>query len=104
MENVFLTSLTTPEIRQLFKEELSIFFAGFSGKNCMGNHEQLLTKFVDINGAAEITSKTPNALRVQISLGNLKSTKKGSRHYFEREYLEKWIAGEQNVKGASDKQ
>lgn len=52
------------------------------------------TKYVDINGAAEITSKTPNALRVQISLGKLKSIKKGSRHYFEREYLEKWLSGD----------
>lgn len=51
-------------------------------------------KYVDINGAAAITSRTPNALRVQISLGNLKSIKKGSKHYFEREYLEKWIAGD----------
>lgn len=27
MENVFLTSLTTPEVRQLFREELKNFFA-----------------------------------------------------------------------------
>lgn len=60
-----------------------------------------LPKHVDINGASVITSKTPNALRVQISLGNLKSTKKGSRHYFEREYLERWIAGDQNDEGVS---
>ena len=60
-----------------------------------------LSKHVDINGAAVITSKTPNALRVQISLGNLKSIKKGSRHYFEREYLERWIAGDQHEKGAT---
>lgn len=61
-----------------------------------------VSKYVDINGAAEITSKTPNALRVQISLRNLKSIKKGSRHYFEREYLERWIAGEQNEKGSKN--
>ncbi|RZJ78514.1 MAG: hypothetical protein EOO20_27780 [Chryseobacterium sp.] len=53
-----------------------------------------LPKYVDIKGAADITSKTPNALRVQISCGNLKSIKRGSRHYFERDYLEKWISGE----------
>jgi hypothetical protein len=55
-----------------------------------------LPKYVEINEAAKIVSKTPNALRVQISLGNLKSIKKGSRHYFEREYLEDWIAGKLN--------
>lgn len=50
-------------------------------------------KYVDINGAAEITSKTPNALRVQISLGNLKAFKRGARNYFETEYLENWLTG-----------
>jgi hypothetical protein len=60
--------------------------------------EKPLSKYVDINGAAEITSKTPNALRVQISLGNLKSIKKGSRHYFDREYLEHWIVGDVDSK------
>jgi hypothetical protein len=58
-----------------------------------------LKKFVDINGAAEITSKSPNALRVQISLGNLKSIKKGARHYFERSYLEAWLTGSVNKGG-----
>ncbi|OAQ42108.1 hypothetical protein A5893_03055 [Pedobacter psychrophilus] len=52
-----------------------------------------LPKYVNINEGAKIVSKSPNALRVQISLGNLKSIKKGSRHYFEREYLENWISG-----------
>lgn len=94
MENVFLTSLTTPEVRQLFKEELSKFFHDFYG-NQISSGKVSNQKYVDINGAAEITSKSPNALRVQISQGNLKSVKRGSRHYFEREYLERWLAGEE---------
>jgi hypothetical protein len=56
-------------------------------------------KYVDINGAARITSKSTNALRVQISLGNLKSFKRGSRHYFDREYLEKWLTGDSGTGG-----
>lgn len=28
MENVFLTSLTTPEVRQLFRQELETYFGG----------------------------------------------------------------------------
>ena len=32
MENVFLTSLTTPEVRQLFREELETYF-GNSNQN-----------------------------------------------------------------------
>jgi hypothetical protein len=90
MDNLFLTSLTAPEIRQMLREELVKFFDDFNPLPKTAPQ----TKYVDINGAAEITSKTPNALRVQISLGNLKAIKKGSRLYFEREYLERWIAGE----------
>jgi hypothetical protein len=59
-----------------------------------------LSRFVNTKGAAELTGKTTNAIRVQISLGNLKSIKKGSRHYFEREYLEQWILGSVNNGGA----
>ncbi|WP_262250097.1 helix-turn-helix domain-containing protein [Parapedobacter soli] len=33
MENVFLTSLTTPEIRQLFREEIETFFKGLENKS-----------------------------------------------------------------------
>ncbi len=58
------------------------------------SHEQPQTKYVAMKEAERITSKSANALRVQISLGNLRSIKKGSRHYFEREYLEKWIVGD----------
>lgn len=88
MENLLLTSLTTPEIRQLFKEELEKYFE----QNPISNTSEKL-KYVDINGAAKILSKSPNAIRVQVSLGNLKSFKKGSRNYFEVDYLENWLAG-----------
>ena len=55
------------------------------------------SRFVDIHGASQITHKSANALRVQISLGNLFSIKKGNRHYFERDYLEQWIIGDKNI-------
>jgi hypothetical protein len=58
-----------------------------------------LSKYVDIKGASEITGKTPNALRVQISHGNLQSIKNGSRHCFERSYLEQWLVDGFNKKG-----
>ena len=90
MENLLLTSLTTPEIRQLFKEELESYFE----KNPILISSER-PKYVDVNGAAKILSKSPNAIRVQVSLGNLKSFKKGSRNYFDVEYLESWLAGKQ---------
>ncbi len=33
MENVFLTSLTTPEVRQLFREELETYFGNVNQNN-----------------------------------------------------------------------
>lgn len=61
-----------------------------------------LPKYVNTKGAEKITGKSANALRVQISLGNLQSIKKGSRHYFERSYLEQWLAGSVDKKGAKN--
>ena len=89
MENIFLTALTTPEVRAMFREELERFFENFEPKQTTQ-----LPKYVNIHEAAKIAGKTENALRVQVSLGKLKSIKKGNRHYFERDYLERWIAGE----------
>ncbi len=58
-------------------------------------------RFINMKEAEIVAGKSANALRVQISLGNLKSIKKGSRHYFDREYLENWISGGLNEKGAT---
>jgi hypothetical protein len=63
------------------------------------HEKQNAPKYVNMKGAEEVTGKSANALRVQISLGNLKSIKKGSRHYFERSYLEEWLTGSINKGG-----
>ncbi len=59
-----------------------------------------LPRYIPMKEAEKVAGKSANALRVQISLGKLKSIKKGSRHYFDREYLENWIAGNVNEEGA----
>lgn len=87
-----------PEIVLNLYNKLENIERMFSALNVKQNAP--ISKYVDINGAAEVTGKTPNALRVQISLGNLKSNKKGSRHYFERSYLEQWLSGAVNNGGA----
>jgi hypothetical protein len=41
MENIFFTSLTTPEVRQLFRQELESYFnAVHNTKNDLGHNEQ----------------------------------------------------------------
>lgn len=95
MENVFLTSLTTPEIRELFREELSNFFPNINLLSQTTQSKQ--PKFITMKEAEFMTGRSANALRVQISLGHLKSVKQGSRHYFDREYLENWISGSYKI-------
>lgn len=56
--------------------------------------QDFLPPKLNINRAASFASRTPNALRIQVSLGNLKVSKVGNRLYFETEYLKKWINGE----------
>lgn len=49
---------------------------------------------IPLKQAAQLAGKTPNALRVQISLGNLKCLHRGSRIYLDTAYFQRWIRGE----------
>jgi excisionase family DNA binding protein len=40
MENVFLTSLTTPEVRQLFREELETYFGNHDPNNSISAKDE----------------------------------------------------------------
>ena len=46
MENVFLTSLTTPEIKELFRQELQAFFekSSFTEHSIAGSEQPVNTK------------------------------------------------------------
>ncbi len=44
MENVFLTSLTTPEVRELFRKELETFFGSQSTTNSAKSEPPITTK------------------------------------------------------------
>ena len=61
-----------------------------------------LPAIVPIKKAAEILGKTPNAIRIAISQGRLKSVKKGKNHYFETQYLMDWMAGKVDSKPKED--
>lgn len=56
--------------------------------------KSVLPKTLSIKQASEFTGKSQPALRNHIYAGNLKSIRNGNRHYFDREYLEKWLRGE----------
>lgn len=52
---------------------------------------------IPLKKAAELAGKTPNALRVQISLGKLKCIHRGSRIYMDTDYFQKWLRGESDL-------
>lgn len=51
-------------------------------------------KSVTIEQASEIIGKIPGAIRQLVLRGKIKAFKAGSRHYFDREYLESCVRGE----------
>lgn len=83
MQNVFLTSLTTPEVRELFREELANFFPSLPSQN---------EDYKPLQKAAEFLGKTPNAIRVMVCKNQIKHIKKGGKLYFKSsdliDYLE----------------
>ncbi|UCS94841.1 hypothetical protein KZP23_07480 [Echinicola marina] len=52
-----------------------------------------LPRIIPMAKAVELTGRSANALRIQISQGNLKSIKKDGYHYFDTEYLLSWMEG-----------
>ncbi len=56
--------------------------------------QEPLPPTIPLKKAAEISGKTPNALRVQISIGNLKCMHRGSRIYLDTDYFQRWLRGE----------
>jgi excisionase family DNA binding protein len=88
MENVFLTSLTTPEVRQMLRQELELFFADRGAlQGRAGNEEEILT----IQEAAEFLSLTVPTMYSKVSKGELPSCKRGKRLYFSKTDLVNWV-------------
>jgi excisionase family DNA binding protein len=88
MENVFLTSLTTPEVRQIFRQELEQFFEsrkGFSGAS--EPEEDILS----IQQAASFLNLTIPTLYTLNSKREIPSCKRGKRLYFSKADLLNWI-------------
>ena len=56
--------------------------------------KSILPRTLSMRQASEFTGKSQAALRNHIYSGSLKSIRKGSRHYFDREYLESWLRGD----------
>jgi excisionase family DNA binding protein len=88
MENVFLTSLTTPEVRQIFRQELEQFFANKGAiPASAGQEEEILT----IQQAAGFLNLKVPTLYTLNSKGEIPSCKRGKRLYFSKGDLVNWV-------------
>lgn len=84
MENVFLTSLTTPEIRSLFKEELEKYFDRNPVFEKAVNTNERLTR----NEVAEQFKISLSTIHKAMRAGNLPFSKVGRKTIFRREDVE----------------
>lgn len=88
MENVFLTSLTTPEVRQILRQELESFFANRGAlPGTAGTEEDILS----IQQAADFLRLTVPTLYSLNSKGEIPSCKRGKRLYFSKADLVNWV-------------
>lgn len=58
------------------------------------NKTQGLPPILDIKGAAELSGRTENAIRCQVSLGNIPYFKRDRRLHFETDKFLAWMRGE----------
>lgn len=87
MENVILTQLSVPEIRQLFRQELENYFASNTANSNQDEADQLLT----IKQTAEILSLSVPTIYGLVSKGEIPHSKKGKRLYFSKQELLEWV-------------
>jgi excisionase family DNA binding protein len=87
MENVFLTSLTTPEVRQMLRQELEQFFAGKGAVPGTEPEEDILS----IQQAASFLNLTVPTLYTLNSKREIPSCKRGKRLYFSKADLVNWV-------------
>lgn len=87
MENVILTQLSVPEIRQLFRQELENYFASNTANSNQDEADQLLT----IKQTAELLSLSVPTIYGLVSRGEIPHSKKGKRLYFSKQELLDWV-------------
>lgn len=88
MQNLVLTQLSIPEVRQLFRETLETFFAE---KNLLQNQIEA-DEIGGIDLAVKITNLAKPTIYGLASDRLIPHSKRGKRLYFSRNELLKWLA------------
>lgn len=91
MDNVVLTSLSIPEIRALFREELKTFFNEYRTDNQPekgSDSDELLT----VRQTADFLDLTPASIYGLVHAGKIPGAcKRGKRLYFSKQELTDWV-------------
>lgn len=87
MENVFLTSLTTPEVKQMFRDELVKFFADFQKPNFAAPHSEQEETF-SIQGLADYLNVTKATIHSYKNRGIFKYYQTGRTIYFKKSEID----------------
>lgn len=86
MENIIFTQLSIPEVRQLFRQELEIFFETKSSAP-----QKEADQFLTIHQAADFLKLSVATIYGLVSKSQLPVSKKGKRLYFLQSELTQWI-------------
>lgn len=86
MDNIFLTSLTLPELKAVFRKEIENYF-GSQASTLDSTNNKLFT----IDEAANFLNLSKPTLYRLVSEKNIPHSKKGKRLYFSREKLTEWV-------------
>jgi excisionase family DNA binding protein len=87
MENIILTQLSVPEIRQLFRQELESYFANSPANVNPPDTDQLLT----IKQAGELLNLSVATIYGLVHKADIPVSKKGKRLYFSKQELLDWV-------------
>lgn len=87
MENVFLTSLTIPELKKFFRDELQTFYTELEPTKAVTADDDFLT----IEEAGEFLKLQKATLYGLTSASKIPYSKRGKRLYFLRSELASWI-------------
>jgi excisionase family DNA binding protein len=97
MENVFLTSLTTPEVRQLFRQELETYFENHTLNSASKSQNEQPINTKELINFLDITEPTLIRWRKK---GKIPFLQVGSRILYQKSAV---LAALENKKGAATK-
>jgi excisionase family DNA binding protein len=87
MNNQILTQPSVEELRQMLREELSVFLSNIPAAISSNPHQELL----NIAGASKYLNLSPSAIYSLVHRREIPYMKRARRLYFSKEELRQWV-------------